>query len=305
MEYRNNKRCEDLGDVSVLSLGMGSIQDASDEEIEHIVRRAIVNGINTFDLCAGGKNIFRPVGRAISNIRKKLILQLHFGAGFDELGQYEWIRDPEQIKKLFGWQLKQLNTDYADVGILHCVDDEEDIESLRISGVIDYMVYLRDKGMLRHLGFSTHTPAIADKLLDMGIFDVMMISVNPEECSGNVFERKLLAEKCAYMGVTIMAMRVFQGGSLLKEETSPYAAALTKPQCIQFALDKKGVASAIVGVKNLEELDSLLMYNNASESERDYSVVGKMGTNNAKSEKKCCRPGNIVDIFSYGNNIAK
>lgn len=99
MEYRKLKHFDSIKRVSAIGIGAGNLQDTPDGEIEHIVRRAIVNGINLFDLCAGGKNVFAPVGRAIKHVREKLILQMHFGAGFDELGQYEWICDAEAIRK--------------------------------------------------------------------------------------------------------------------------------------------------------------------------------------------------------------
>ena len=67
MEYRKLPHgSERLG---VLGLGMGGIHKCSDDEIEHILRTAIANGINFFDLCGGGKNVYRPFGKAIAGQR--------------------------------------------------------------------------------------------------------------------------------------------------------------------------------------------------------------------------------------------
>ena len=44
---------------------MGGIQNASPDEIQMVIERAIENGINFFDLCAGGKNVYEPFCRAI------------------------------------------------------------------------------------------------------------------------------------------------------------------------------------------------------------------------------------------------
>lgn len=52
MEYRKLPRGNKK--LSVLGLGTGSIYQASDGEIENIIRTAIEHGINYFDLCAGG-----------------------------------------------------------------------------------------------------------------------------------------------------------------------------------------------------------------------------------------------------------
>lgn len=66
MEYRQLPHGEKNEKFSVLGLGMGGIQRAPDEEIEHTVRRAIVNGVNYFDLCGGAANVYAPFGRAMT-----------------------------------------------------------------------------------------------------------------------------------------------------------------------------------------------------------------------------------------------
>ena len=84
MEYRQLPHGEKNEKFSVLGLGMGGIQKAPDEEIEHTVRRAIVNGVNYFDLCGGAANVYAPFGRAIRAVaRRKIFFQLHFGAVYD------------------------------------------------------------------------------------------------------------------------------------------------------------------------------------------------------------------------------
>ena len=37
---------------------------------------------------------------------------------------------------------------------------------------------LKRQGIIRHLGFSTHTPVIAEKLINLGMFDLFMFSIN-------------------------------------------------------------------------------------------------------------------------------
>ena len=56
-EYRKLPRGTEM--IGTLGLGMGGIQSAPPEEIEAVVSQAIENGINFFDLCAGGARLFR------------------------------------------------------------------------------------------------------------------------------------------------------------------------------------------------------------------------------------------------------
>ena len=98
MEYRQLPHGAPHEKVSVLGLGMGGIQNTPPEEIEAIISKAIDHGINFFDLCAGGA-VYAPFGRAIKGRREQVFLQCHFGAVYDENGEYGWCRDFETIKK--------------------------------------------------------------------------------------------------------------------------------------------------------------------------------------------------------------
>ena len=179
MEYRQLPHGTAQEKFSALGLGMGGIQNSPDAEIESVVRTAIQNGINFFDLCAGGKNVYEPFGRAIAEQREKVFFQLHFGAVYNEKGEYGWSRDLDVIKETFAWELKALGTDYVDFGFLHCVDEDEDFDELINSGIFDYIKKLKEEGKVHHIGFSSHTPSVANRVLDTGVIDMMMFSINP------------------------------------------------------------------------------------------------------------------------------
>ena len=66
-EYRKLPHGTEM--IGTLGLGMGGIQSAPPEEIEAVVSQAIENGINFFDLCAGGASVYEPFGRAIRGKR--------------------------------------------------------------------------------------------------------------------------------------------------------------------------------------------------------------------------------------------
>ena len=281
MEYRQLPHGTPAEKVSVLGLGMGGIQYTPPQEIEAIIRKAIDNGINFFDLCAGGA-VYAPFGRAIAGQREKVFLQMHFGAVYDENGEYGWCRDFETIKKTFLWELETLGTDYADFGFLHCVDEMEDFDKLVQIGVLDYLKELKAQGRVRHIGFSSHTPAVANRILDTGLVDMMMFSINPaydfekgdEYGIGSVKERFALFQRCEKEGVGISVMKPFFAGQLLSAGQSPFGVALTHEQCLQYAIDRPGVLTAVPGVQTMEHLDRLLKFLTATEEEKDYGIIG-------------------------------
>lgn len=67
MEYRKLPHGDEM--ISALGLGFGGIQKVDDAEIEAVVCKAAENGINFFDLCAGGANVYAPFGRAMRGMR--------------------------------------------------------------------------------------------------------------------------------------------------------------------------------------------------------------------------------------------
>ncbi len=281
MEYRKLPHGTERERFGVLGLGMGGIQHTPPEEIEAIIRKAMAHGINFFDLCAGGA-VYKPFARAIRGQRDKVFLQVHFGAVYDEKGEYGWCRDFETIKKTFLWELETLDTDYVDFGFLHCVDQHEDFEKLVEIGVLDYLKTLKAKGTVRHIGFSSHTPAVANRIIDTGLIDMMMFSINPaydfeqgdDYGIGSVAERRALFARCEAEGIGISVMKPFFAGQLLSKEHSPFGTAMTHAQCLQYALDRPGVLTAVPGVQTMEHLDTLLRFLTASEEEKDYSLIG-------------------------------
>ena len=140
MEYRQLPHGNEK--IGVLGIGMGGIGTTPPDEIEAIVRKALEHGINFFDLCTAGAT-YAPVGRAIRGRREQVFIQCHFGAVYDENGEYGWCRDFETIKKTFRWELETLGTDYVDFGFLHCVDELDDFETLCKIGVLDYLKELK------------------------------------------------------------------------------------------------------------------------------------------------------------------
>lgn len=283
MEYRSLPHGSEQERFGVLGLGLGGIQKAPPAEIEAVVSRALENGINFFDLCAAGAGVYEPFGKAIAGRREQVFFQLHFGAVYNREREYGWSRDLERIRSTFEWEMKTLGTDYADFGFLHCVDEMEDLEELLQAGVLDYIRELKAQGRVRHIGFSSHTPAVAQKALDTGLMDMMMFSLNPaydlergdELGIGSVSERAALLQRCQAMGVGVSVMKPFHGGKLLDAVTSPFGVEMTRFQCLQYAMDRPGVLTVLPGVRGMKDLEELLGFWQADASERDYSLIAQ------------------------------
>lgn len=266
--------------ISVLGLGTSSIQESEEREIEETLRYAVENGINYFDMASSEAKPFATFGRALADCRDKVYFQIHFGADYSK-GSYGWTTSLDTIKKSVDWQLNALRTDYIDFGFIHCLDEEADLQKMQKGGVIDHILRLKQEGVVRHVGLSSHTPRVANRVLDMGIVDMLMFSINPgydyqqgTYANGSVADRTNLYRRCERDGVGISVMKPFSGGQLLSAKTSPFGRALTEYQCIQYALDKPGVLTVLPGIRGKADLDRILGFCEAAPDEKDYSVIG-------------------------------
>ena len=83
--------------------------------------------------------------------------------------------------------------------------------------------------MVKHIGLSSHTPALAGKILDSGLVDQLMFSINPaydyqhgEFAIGSASERMQLYRRCEAEKIGISVMKPFSAGQLLDARTSPF-----------------------------------------------------------------------------------
>lgn len=278
MEYRKLPKGDE--NISILGFGGSSIHQAGYREGIETVRTAIEQGINYFDLAVSESSAFDIYHEAFQGLRNTVCLQMHFGADYSS-GKYGWTTDLNQIKKDMEWLLDTLKTDYIDFGFIHCIDEPSDLEKYISGGVLDYIQQLKKEGTVRRIGLSSHTPKIVDQMLDTDLLDVVMFSINPaydyrhgDYAVGSADERHALYQRCEKERVGITVMKPFAGGQLLDARLSPFKKALTKYQCIQYALDKPGVLNVLPGIRNMKDLQDVLGYLNASKEERDYSILG-------------------------------
>ena len=292
MQYR--KLPKGTEEISVIGLGNSVLGTSGEEEMEKTIAMALEEGVNYFDMAAGDAAPFPVYGRMVSGCRERVFFQVHFGADYRS-GKYGWTLQLEEIKRSVEWQLKQLRTDYIDFGFLHCIDELGDLKRAEQQGTLAYLRQLKEEGVVRHIGLSSHTPAVVEKVLDMGILEMLMFSINPaydyrhgDYAIGSVDERARLYRRCQAEGVGISVMKVFGSGQLLRPGTSPFGQALTEYQCIQYALDKPGVLTVLPGVRDRQELRSILGFLDATEQERDYAILGSFAPQDAAGRCVYC-----------------
>ena len=322
MRYRVNRKTGDR--ISEIGIGSSYMYEAGKEEAVKALRRAVEGGINYFDLAAGHGDSFPIYGEALEPYRDRIFYQIHFGADYTKR-DYGWTLDLDTIKGSVKWMLKELRTDYIDYGFIHCQDELSDWETYKKNGVYDYILELKEKGIVRHIGLSSHTPKVINRILDEADVDMLMFSVNAaydygqgEYAYGETEERARIYRRCEKEGIGISVMKPFSGGQLLDEKTSPFGKALSIYQCLKYILDKPGVLVALPGVQNEAQVEELLAYYDKSEEELDYSAISSFEP--VRMSGKCvycnhCKPcpmgidvglvNKYYDLYLAGDEMAR
>lgn len=277
--------------VSEIGAGCEGLVDKPYEFIKEFVDTMEEKGINCIDLYAPNPDMRSGLGQALRGRRDKFVLQAHLCTIWKD-GQYKRTRNIREVKEGFEDQLRRLETDHVEIGMIHYVDSRADWESVKDGEVMRYALSLKEAGTVKSIGMSSHNPDVALAAVNSGLIDVLMFSVNPcyDLQPGNEDlellwapesykdplvnmdpQRQALYETCQRLGVGITVMKAFGGGDLLSAELSPAGKALTLYQCLHYALTRPAVASVMSGARTVEELEISAGYEDAPESEKDYA----------------------------------
>ncbi len=279
--------------VSEIGMGCEGFVDKSFEQVNAFIDLMEAKGVNCIDLYTPNPDLRSNLGRAMRGRRDSFVLQAHLCTIWKD-GQYKRTRDIAEVKAGFADQLRRLETDYVEIGMIHYVDSLADWEGCKTGPVMEYALELKKTGAIKSIGLSSHNPQAALAAVNSGLIDVLMFSINPcydllpaDEDVESLFdaknyekplvnmdaERQELYETCQRLGVGITVMKAFGGGDLLSAELSPAGKALTANQCIHYALTRPGVASVLVGARSIEDLMTSIAYEDAPDSEKDYAEV--------------------------------
>ena len=229
--------------VSEIGLGAEWLERHNAREVKEVVLHCEEAGINILDCWMSEPNVRSNIGAAIKGRRQNWIIQGHLGSTWQG-GQYVRTRDLAQAKAAFSDLLERLGTDYIDLGMIHFVDEEEEFHRIMDGEFYVYAGELKEKGMIRHIGMSTHNPAVAKLAAVSGKIEIILFSINPafdmlpasedmteyfkesydEKLGGIAPERAELYRICEKNGVGITVMKGYAGGRLFSADTGAVSA---------------------------------------------------------------------------------
>ena len=126
-----------------------------------------------------------------------------------------------------------------DLGMIHFVDEEAEFHRIMEGEFLAYVKEQKAKGVIRHIGMSTHNPKVGILAAQSGEIEMLLFSINPafdllpasedidtlfcaedyEERLGGIHpDRAELYKVCEQRGVGITVMKGYAGGRLFSAE---------------------------------------------------------------------------------------
>ena len=265
MEYAKLGKSDLL--VSKIGFGCMSLRGSSNDN-KILLNKALQLGINYFDtadLYEDGENESK-IGTLLKSNRKDIVLATKVGNQKQANGSTTWNASKAYILSSIDKSLQRLQTDWIDLYQLHGGTIEDNIDE-----TIEAFEWLKQQGKIRYYGISSIRPnVIRQYVTKSNIASVMMqyslMDRRPEETCFDLLEKSqisvvtrgsvaqgLLVDKPAkpYLNYTekevvktVSAIQQIAGGIKSNAQVA-----------LQFALLPKVVASAVVGIRTVAQLE--------------------------------------------------
>ncbi|MCF6465662.1 aldo/keto reductase [Clostridium sp. Cult2] len=228
-------------DIEVSRLCFGSLTmtpfqaNLTIEEGANLIQYAYYNGINFIDTAEIYQN-YKYIKEALKNINRHDYV----------IATKCYAYTKEMAKQSIELALKELETDYIDIFMLH---EQESIHTLRgHQEAIEYFLEAKKMGKIRAIGISTHR---VEGVLGATMFDeidiihpiVNIAGIGIQD--GNIEDMLLIIEKAYNKGKGIYGMKPLGGGHLIPQTQEAF----------NFVKNIPYIHSIAIGMQSKEEID--------------------------------------------------
>ena len=220
-------------ELVVTKNGFGAlpVQRVDMEEAARILRRAFDGGINYFDTARFYTDSEEKIGRALGDVRDRIIISTKTMA-----------TTVDGFWKDLNTSLSLLGTDYVDIYQFHnpafCPKPGDG------TGLYEAMLEAKDKGMIRHIGFTNHRLAVAEEAVRSGLYETLQFPFSYLASE----KEEALVRLCEEYDVGFICMKALAGGLITRSDVA-YAYLAQYP------------VAPIWGIQRMSELEEFLSYN--------------------------------------------
>lgn len=185
-------------EVNRFGFGGIPIQRATEEQAVETVYHAVEKGVDFIDTSRAYTTSERRIGLALKQTGKKVVLASKTRS-----------RTAETARKDLETSLKELQQDYIDIYQCHYVSkDEEYRQIISTGGALEGLIRAKEDNLIGHIGITSHSLDLLDKILDDDLFETIMVCFSFLEPKAE----EHIIPKALKKNVGVIAMKSFSGG---------------------------------------------------------------------------------------------
>ena len=217
--------------VSKNGFGALPIQRVSSGEAVKILRHAYDGGINYFDTARFYTDSEEKIGLALADVRENIVISTK-----------TMRTDAEGFRRELKTSLSLLKTDYIDIYQFHnppfCPKLNDG------TGLYEAMLEAKEKGMIRHIGITSHKLSIAEEAVKSGLYETLQFPFS--YLAGE--KEEALVRLCEEHDVGFICMKALAGGLITRSD-------------VAYAFLAEYPGAPIWGIQRESELLEFLSYN--------------------------------------------
>jgi aryl-alcohol dehydrogenase-like predicted oxidoreductase len=247
-----------------------------------VVEHAIDSGIRYFDTAPsyGNGTSEQRIGAAL---KKSSVKRSEFFIATKTLE-----RSADGARRELEESLKRLQVEYVDSVQVHAVANDYET-AFAENSVLKGLRRAKEEKLIRHIGFTCHAnPKYALACLERFDFATALVPVNPIDTKHLSFTKDFLPA-AVEKNIGVIAMKVFAGGSLLKNRKA------SAGELLRYALSQPGVRIVIPGCEKTEHIDEAVRavkgFGQPLTAARRKAIEDKVGPHEGRASEWYKEPG--------------
>ncbi|QSX06435.1 aldo/keto reductase [Sedimentibacter sp. zth1] len=241
MIYTELKEIKKMSKICFGTLALSNLQNNEClEQKVSVLDYAYEKGINFYDTAELYDN-YDILGKFMQNKRRDSLY----------IATKSYAYNKETAKYSIEKALKELNTDYIDIFMLHEQDNGNNFRG-HYEAVQEFMKY-KSQGIIKRFGISTHAIQAVNDSVEFDEIDIVFTIMNSTGIGINDGTKEKMLDAIKYAkanGKFIMAMKPYGGGHLINDTYNAF----------NFVNNIKEIDSIAVGMKNKSEVDVNINY---------------------------------------------
>jgi aryl-alcohol dehydrogenase-like predicted oxidoreductase len=236
--------------VPRLALGTGSFgwkktssqKKLGEDKFVHLAQHAFDRGVKFFETAdMYGTHDF--VGKAMKKVGRENVTLLTKIMVYDHDGWYK----TEPFQKSIDRFRKELDTDYIDILLLHCLVNREWPDEYK--RYMDDYSEAKQKGIIKQVGLSCHDFGALQVAAENPWADVLLARINYDgaKMDGAPKDVMPVLKKAKENGKGIIGMKIFGCGELTKDEQ--------RQKSLEYVINSGNVDCMTIGMDSIEQVD--------------------------------------------------